>query len=96
LYDFSNITVNKERVGWNTKVFTDPTSLNFWLDFLDSGELMKYSVPEIGLRTKATTNTKLASVYFKSIPNIIFYINDDDAEGWKKFTSDQQMDKDGY
>jgi hypothetical protein len=35
--------------GWNKLVYTDPNSLNFWFDFLDTkGELSKYSVSKIG------------------------------------------------
>jgi len=39
--------------GWARAVYEDPSSLNFWFDFLDNqGELSQFSVPALGVRTK--------------------------------------------
>lgn len=64
---------------WNKNVDKDPASLSFWIDFLDvQGELKKFSVPAIGRRTKVVKDDKVVSIYFKSVPLVIFYtdIND--------------------
>ena len=67
--------------GWNAQIFTNPEMLNFWFDFLDiTGELNKYSIPNIGLRSKATNDDKIKAIYFRDIPNIIFYEPDKQPE----------------
>lgn len=58
---------------WNPDVFNDPSKINFWLDFIDTGSALgKYSVNEIGRRTKVVNNTSIKSVYNSEVPDVIF------------------------
>lgn len=76
--------------GWNVNILNNPEQLNFWFDFLDStGELNKYSVNNIGLRSKAANDDKIKSIYFRETPNVIF-----DVEG--KTTQREKWTKPGY
>lgn len=79
-----DFTYNKN--GWNPNILSDPASLNFWFDFLDTnGKIGNYSVCYIGQRTKAVNDDKIKAIYFKEIPNIIYYENDIEyGQGWAK------------
>jgi len=56
----------------------DPTTLDFWLDLSEgSGELSYYSISAIGDRLKATKNSAIKALYYKEIPNIVFFEQDD-------------------
>ena len=57
-----------------TKQLDSPETLNFWFDFLDitGGELDKYSVKNIGQRTKSKTDTKIKAIKYREIPPILF------------------------
>lgn len=59
---------------WNRAVFSDPTELLFWFDFIDSTQnnLGKYSVKAIGDRTKTVNNDDIKAIYYGEIPTIIF------------------------
>lgn len=58
---------------WNPDVFNNPGNLNFWLDFIDTGsEIGKYSINEIGRRTKVVNSDKITSLYNMEVPDIIF------------------------
>lgn len=58
---------------WNPDVFNNPSILNFWLDFIDTGsELGKYSIGEIGRRTKVINEDKIKSIYNMEVPDVIF------------------------
>lgn len=72
--------------GWNPNILSNPASLNFWFDFLDTnGKIGNYSVCYIGQRSKAVNDDKIKSIYFKEIPNIIYYENDIEyRQGWTK------------
>lgn len=61
------------RNHWNPNVFEDPSKINFWLDFIDtSSELGKYSINQIGRRTKVINNKDIKNVYNSEVPDIIF------------------------
>lgn len=65
---------------WNPDVFNNPEKINFWLDFIDTGsEIGKYSINQIGRRTKVVNNTDITSVYNKEVPDIIFIENNEDT-----------------
>lgn len=84
----SSFTYNRE--GWNINLLNNPESLNFWFDFLDTtGELNKYGVNNIGLRSKATNDDKIKAIYFREVPNVIFEAND-------KVTRTASWTKPGY
>lgn len=58
---------------WNPDVFNNPSNLNFWLDFIDTGsEIGRYSINEIGRRTKVVNSDEITSVYNMEVPDIIF------------------------
>lgn len=72
LYDPMNENWNKYNY-WNPDVFNEPSSLNFWLDFIDTGsEIGKYSINQIGRRTKVINSTDVTSIYNSEVPDIIF------------------------
>lgn len=61
------------KVNWNRKVFESPELLNFWFDFLDtSGELQQFNVKTIGSRPKSINDTKIKSIYFREVPQVIY------------------------
>lgn len=58
---------------WNPDVFNDPGSINFWLDFIDtSSALDKYSIKNIGRRTKVVNNNDIKTVYNSEVPDVVF------------------------
>lgn len=72
LYDPMNENWN-ERNHWNPDVFENPDKINFWLDFIDTGsEIGKYSINQIGRRTKVINNKDIKSVYNSEVPDVIF------------------------
>lgn len=64
--------------------------MNFWFDFLDTtGEFNRYSVHNIGSRSKATNDDKIKAIYFRETPNVIFDIGGESKqlnrrENWTK------------
>lgn len=59
--------------GWNPDIVNNPGRINFWLDFIDTGsDLGKYSVNEIGRRTKVINDDSIRQVYNKEVPDVIF------------------------
>ena len=59
---------------WNYLVKEDPGQLIFWFDFLETegSDLYKYSVKEIGSRTKSINDSNVKSIYYRDVPNVIF------------------------
>lgn len=58
---------------WNPDVFENPDKINFWLDFIDTGsEIGRYSINQIGRRTKVVNNADIKSVYNSEVPDVIF------------------------
>ena len=58
---------------WNPDVFNDPGSINFWLDFIDtSSALGKYSIKNIGRRTKVVNNNDIKTLYNREVPDVVF------------------------
>lgn len=62
------------RSYWNKSINESPSSLIFWFDFLDveNSDLYKYSVKQIGPRTKSINDSNVKSIYYRDVPNIIF------------------------
>ena len=59
---------------WNKNIVTAPELLNFWLDFYDNGDaIWQYAIPVIGNRPKVVNNSKVTSIYFRNVPQAIFY-----------------------
>ena len=103
--DYSNVDLNK--LYWNKIVFESPETLNFWIDFLDSNlELSKFSVPQIGDRSKTIKDDKVGAIVYKEIPNLILYepkYTDPEEErqyksDWKKIIEQRAevINKSGY
>ena len=66
--------------GWVRIIQDAPQKLNFWFDFLSKDvEMMKYSVHAIGDRTKALNDKEIKAIYFREVPNVLFYENDEDV-----------------
>lgn len=58
---------------WNPDVFNDPGSINFWLDFIDTNSVLgKYSIKNIGRRTKVVNNNDIKTVYNSEVPDVVF------------------------
>lgn len=71
--------------GWNPAIYVDPGLISYWLDFIDTDQLIsKYSVNQIGRRTQATTKTNLKMLYRLEPPDIIFFENTSEEELNKK------------
>lgn len=69
-----NFTTDPDLYYWNKSITEAPDTLNFWLDFIDTeGALGKYSVKAIGDRTKAINDKDVKSIYYQSVPNVIFF-----------------------
>lgn len=58
---------------WNKNVVLAPEQLNFWIDFYDGNDsLMQYSIAAIGDRPKIVNDSKITSIYFRNVPQVIF------------------------
>ena len=58
---------------WNKNVVLAPEQLNFWIDFYDGNDsLMQYSIAVIGDRPKVVNDSKITSIYFRNVPQVIF------------------------
>ena len=76
LYDPSNSSWAN---GWNPDVYNNPKNLDFWIDFIDTDtDLGKYSIQQIGRRTKVVNNDDIKSIYNKEVPDVVFIENTDD------------------
>lgn len=73
-YSTADLDADSNKLYWNKAVFESPETLNFWIDFLDSNlELSKFSVPQIGDRSKTVKDDKAGAIVYKEIPNLILY-----------------------
>ena len=61
---------------WNELAIYHPEDLVFWFDFLDTaGELDKFSIHELGNRTKVETGSngsKISSIFYRDVPMVEF------------------------
>lgn len=72
---YTQVTDSDARKHWNKNVFEAPETLNFWFDFLEASTdaaLGKYSVQNIGARTKPVNDTNVKSIYFRETPGVVF------------------------
>lgn len=76
LYNPSN-----DGTPWDKKIEENPDLLNFWIDFLDASEengfseLDKFAINALGNRPKVVNDTNVKSIYYRSVPNLIFTTN---------------------
>ena len=62
--------------GWNKNAIYSPSSINFWLDFLEpEGEIDMYSIDNIGLKTKVENKNDITALFYELVPSVQFIIN---------------------
>ena len=62
--------------GWNKNAIYSPSSVNFWLEFLEpEGEIDMYSIDNIGLKTKVENKNDITALFYELIPSVQFIIN---------------------
>lgn len=67
--------------GWNPAVYTSPSTLDYWLDYIDSTDaLTQFSINVIGRRTKAVNDSDVKSIYNMEVPDIVFIENPESQE----------------
>ena len=69
----------RKYLHWHKDALFSPESLNFWIDFLDTGggEIDKYSVQNIGRRTKVETSSStkgVTAIFYRETPEAEFVI----------------------
>lgn len=80
-YSTADLDADSNKLYWNKAVFESPETLNFWIDFLDSNlELSKFSVPQIGDRSKTVKDDKAGAIIYREIPNLVLYDSDSDKD----------------
>lgn len=59
---------------WHKNVHEDPSKLTFWFDFLDAegSDIFKYSVKEIGSRTKFINDSSVKVIQYDKVPEVVF------------------------
>lgn len=59
-----------------------PENLVFWIDIIESEgtNLERYSIQNIGIRSKIINDDKVKSIYYRSIPNVIFQDSSENLE----------------
>lgn len=72
---FKQNNFSDEYTYWNKDIIQEPSLLNFWIEFLNSGELNKYQIKNIGRKAYSETNNSINSIYYKEIPQVIYYDN---------------------
>ena len=62
------------KTHWHKNVHEDPSKLTFWLDFLsaEDSDIFKYSVKEIGPRTKFINDSAVKVIQYDEIPEVVF------------------------
>lgn len=66
---------------WNKNVVNAPELLNFWFDFYEGDKsLQQYAISVIGNRPKVVNNSKITSIYFRNIPQVIFVTKREEEE----------------
>ena len=79
---------DSENEYWRYDYNTNPESLTFWFDFLDTdGELQNYNVQRIGDRPKAVNDSDVKAIYFRETPGVIFLEPDD----WEAYTTQNSV-----
>lgn len=81
----------------------DESTLTYWLDFIDTDNIIKYSVSNIGFRTKVEKIDNISTIYPITIPDIVYvddYIDVNSEEYLKVFSYKQckirEYDKNKY
>ena len=95
----SNVDINDldltiystDKYYWNKNVVQAPALLNFWFDFYEGDDILQqYQVSSIGDRPKVVNDSKITSVYYSEVPQVIF-VRPDETQ-----TLDIDQRKSGY
>lgn len=82
-----------EEGEWN---FTDPSTINYFLDFVDSNSIKNtLSIGKIGRRTKVVTDDAVNCIFAPIIPNRIMILSTDDQELLKNRKEDYIVFEEG-
>ena len=74
LYDY-----DIENPTWKTEVLNNPSGLDFFLDFIDSGsKISEFSISNIGRRTHVVNDDSINCIFEPEIPNYILIEADGD------------------
>lgn len=77
----SQDTETKMYDGWNYVLLSDPGQLNYWLDYIDTNDVIsQYSVSAIGRRSKVITNNDCHVLFKNEIPQILFCLTTEDKD----------------
>lgn len=72
--------------GWNRDIHENPSNLPFWFDFLDSNsELSKFSVRQIGPRSKVANDNAVKAISYAYTPDIIFQLSPPETDSSKSY-----------
>ena len=84
-YSTADLNADSNKLYWNKAVFESPETLNFWIDFLDSNlELSKFSVPQMGDRSKTVKDDKAGAIIYREIPNLILNSKDENISSGQR------------
>ena len=76
------------KTHWHKNVHEDPSKLTFWFDFLgtEGSDIFKYSVKEIGARTKFINDSAVKVIQYDEIPEVVFVskIDEEAPSGYTK------------
>lgn len=95
----NNTNITDERKYWNPAFNNngDYSDILYWLDFIDtSSDLGKYSVNNIGRRTKVQNDQNVRSLYNKEVPDIIFVENPQDITKIQNYINNFQANGQKY
>lgn len=63
---------SEDKYYWNKDVVNNPHLLNFWMEFYEGDDsLQQFAINMIGDRQKVVNDSKITSLFFKKVPNII-------------------------
>ena len=71
----------QEIMGWNQTQLLYPETLQFWLDFIDSGELYeRFNVKKINSRPLIKNDSKIRVIFEPVIPPLLLYTDEEPAD----------------
>lgn len=77
-YLISNVDITSPYYRFTRKIVEDPTQLNFWFDFLDTGgQLSQFSVKNIDSRVKVVNVQSVKVIYQEEVPEALFVFEDE-------------------
>lgn len=75
-FDENETTKKEQLLYWNKQLFNEPSSINFWFDFINTdSEIGRFAPSLIGNRTKVINDDNVKAIYFRAVPNLIFALD---------------------